>query len=368
MRLFFLFLFFSVCVVLSGRGNESIYATKKNLSAEWKVFDGKHYVQSDNAQTNTLYIQVDPLANPKHYLVIQSKQFLDIFIDGRLVASKTVRQIFSLDSLSKTLAGKPFLVAIHAEGPLNFQQLTTTLSLKGVIQQKLSYESMLEQRMPSSFRDFVVVALVLLFGYWVVSIRVSPRLFADYFSITKLFFGRETEDYQYFRITSATILFYGFSCLALSLVFFIINHFYDIPVISGVTQTNSFPFYITQWLLLSLVLFCVLLLKIFILFLLASVFDINEIAGFQFFNFMRLLLIVLVVVTVSISSYFLLHGLDPSVYQIFYKILGWVMFFWIVMIFLKLVARVPFSPIHLFLYICATEIIPFLVTVKILYK
>jgi hypothetical protein len=370
MRLGFFFLLFCFCVSHGVNGSNNTFIDKKDLRGEWKFFDGKRYasVRDNGDQPNTIYIQVDPIATPQHYLLIQSEQQLNIFIDGQLVSSRAKNLIISLDSLSKRLSGKPFQVAIHSQEPLNFKKLRTTLSIKGSVQHKSDIEQSIELRAPTSFRDFVIIVLVILFVYWIISIRVSPRLFADYFSVSKLFFGRETEDYQYFRITSATILFYGFSCLALSLIFFITDHFYDIPVISGINEASSFFYLIGQWLLLSVVLFCVLLIKIIILFVLANIFDIREIAGFQFFNFMRLLLMVLVLLTIVISSYYLLHGLAPSVYQVFYKILGWVMLFWTVMIFFKLVSRVSFSPIHLFLYICATEIIPFLVTVKILYK
>jgi len=371
MRIGFLFLILSFCVIkITIANDKGVYAEQKDLKTEWKYFDGKKYVYvEDNEEGhNTIYLQINPLTTPRHYLIIQSEQLLNIFINGQLLSSQVAQKTISLDSLSSRLSGKSFLVAIHAQEPLSFRGLKTSLSLKAALQQSESEATPIELRAPTSFRDFVIVVLITLFVYWVISIRVSPRLFADYFSVSKLFFGRETEDYQYFRITSATILFYGFSCLTLSLFFFIINHFYNIPVISGITEVDSFLYLITQWLLLSIVLFGVLLIKIIILFVLANIFDIREIAGFQFFNFMRLLLIVLVLLAVTISSYYLLHGLESSVYQIFYKILGWVMLFWIVMIFFKLVSRVPFSPIHLFLYICATEIIPFLVTVKILYK
>jgi hypothetical protein len=371
MRLSLLYFLFCLSVTHNVNGSgENTLIKEKDLKGEWKFFDGKKYsIVAIEDQHNTIYLQIDPIATPKHYLIIQSEQFLDIFIEGQLIASQVVQQIISLDSLSKQFSGKPFQVAIHARELINLQKLETNLSVKGAQQNSnRSPDTSIELREPGSFRDFVVLVLVILFVYWVISIRVSPRLFADYFSVTKLFFGRETEDYQYFRITSATILFYGFSCLTLSLFFFITDHFYDIPVIPGMNSANSFIYFIGQWLLLSLILFSALLVKIILLFMLANIFDIKEIAGFQFFNFMRLLLIILVLLTLSISSYYLLHGLEPTVYQVFYKILGWVMLFWIVMIFFKLVSRVPFSLIHLFLYICATEIIPFLVTVKILYK
>lgn len=98
----------------------------------------------------------------------------------------------------------------------------------------------------------------------------------------------------------------------------------------------------------------------------ASLFGIRDIAGFHFFNFTRLLFVSVGILTLVLSGYNLLHGQQQEVYDILLSILTWVIGGWVVLLFLKLTNRVTYAVFHLFSYICATEIIPFLLVVKVL--
>jgi hypothetical protein len=102
-------------------------------------------------------------------------------------------------------------------------------------------------------------------------------------------------------------------------------------------------------------------------FVIALLFGTREVAGFHFLNFIRLSLVSVGLLTLVLVFYFLLHGQRVGVYNFLYMTLGWILTGWIVLFFLKLVNRVRHSVFHLFSYICATEIIPVLVIIKILY-
>jgi hypothetical protein len=47
--------------------------------------------------------------------------------------------------------------------------------------------------------------------------------------------------------------------------------------------------------------------------------------------------------------------------------LGWILVTWVILFFLKLTNRMHYGPFHLFSYICATEIIPVVLLIKVLY-
>jgi hypothetical protein len=341
----------------------------KDLYTEWQVSDGHQFFSYQKYETSvsTIYLIIDLSNFKSHSISIESRQPFNLFINGQLAMEGQLRGMISLDSLSHAFKTHTALLAINTNNQnIDSNSLTTYLCNNDLL--PTSNTNNAELRTTDYFRDFVLTALIILFIYWVILVRLSPRLSADYFSIAKIFFGRETEDYQYFRLTSANILFYGFSCLLLGITIFIVAHFYTIDFIVDYTYGASYFRYFLQWILLSLLLLIILSIKIFLIFLLTSLFKVNEIGGFQFFNFMRVLLVMSVTITVLISSYYILHGQHVDVYGIAYKMIGWIMLFWVIIIFFKLVSRVPFSPFHLFLYICATEIIPFLITVKILYK
>jgi hypothetical protein len=109
-------------------------------------------------------------------------------------------------------------------------------------------------------------------------------------------------------------------------------------------------------------------LKTVVVYISSSLFDIRESAGYHYFNFIRLLLVVATTLTLILAGYYILNGVEKGVYSFLFETLGWVIGIWTIILFFKLSYRVRFSPIHLFSYICATEILPFLIIVKILYK
>jgi hypothetical protein len=71
--------------------------------------------------------------------------------------------------------------------------------------------------------------------------------------------------------------------------------------------------------------------------------------------------------TVILFFYFVLHGQNENFHVILLKIISWLLVGWMFLIILKLSRRMSHSMFHLFSYICATELIPLLITIKILY-
>ena len=88
--------------------------------------------------------------------------------------------------------------------------------------------------------------------------------------------------------------------------------------------------------------------------------------GFHFFNFTRLLLVFVGLLTLILITYHLLHGQQKGVYVFLLETVSWILGGWAILLFLKLTNRIPYAVFHLFSYICATEIIPFLLIVKVL--
>ena len=106
--------------------------------------------------------------------------------------------------------------------------------------------------------------------------------------------------------------------------------------------------------------------KMLVVYIIASLFGVRDTAGFHFFNFIRLLLVILGILTLVLATYYVLHGQQKGFYSFLYELLNWILGGWVILLFIKLANRVQYSVFHLFSYICATEIIPFLLIVKVL--
>jgi hypothetical protein len=338
---------------------------KKNLQSDWLVNNGSQYTafQKADLPLRTIYFSVKPDNFRGDYLFVTDRKEFSLLINGKLLIDQTKKAVLSLDSLQRIFPESTFFVAVHGSENVNPETLHTVLFSKVVVANLLAEEKQLPRK--TSFRDFVVIGILILFIFLVGVIRLNPRLSSDYFSVTKLFSLRDTDSDQfYYRITSGNILFYLLISLALAFVIILIGQFVEIGIRDLTTADFSVSMLI--WLRVCLVIFAFLFIKMFLVHTVASLFGIREIAGFHFFNFTRLLLVSVGLLTLVIGTYNLLRGQQPEVYNVMLNVLTWITGGWVILLFLKLTNRVTYAVFHLFSYICATEIIPFLLIVKVL--
>ncbi|MBA4057113.1 MAG: hypothetical protein C0490_20540, partial [Marivirga sp.] len=289
-----------------------------------------------------------------------------LFINGQLIKKSRSSIKLKIDSLKTGLGSSILQVMIY-------QKRIHEAGLETVVESEITETPLNTEFTPaqfSSFRDFAIVGMLVLMVMLIVIIQLNPKLAADYFSVTKIFSMREGEDSQaYSRITSSiNILFYAYSSLMLGYYLMIIFHFLSPQyTIALAFESTTFWEAIFRWLELSVLVLGLFFLKIVLVYGLSFVFGMREIGGIHFFNWVRLLLGVFGVLTIILFLYFITHGYRESFYGFLLGTMSWVLAGWTVLIILKLSRQMDHSIFHLFSYICATELIPFLITIKVLY-
>jgi len=358
-------IFFGCLTLLAGQATAQ-HIAKKDLVYDWRVFTDNHYESfSDNRNLKTIYFLVDADKFSHDRLCIRATEPFSLFINGKLAVEQNGK--FSIDSLAKKYSSSRLLVAIH-QGKIIPSALQTTIEAP----MPINTASFLSADRPATFfRDFVVVALILLLLLLIVVMRLNPKLASDYFSITKIFSLREGDDSQVrTRIsTSTNVLFYGFCSLIIGFYLLIIFHFLT-PVYAAANyfKTSSFLSAVAQWIELSLLVLGIFVVKMILIYAVSNMFGARDVAGIHFFNWIRMLLVVFGILSVIVFTYFVLRGHSVGVNMLLLKLIAWCLVVWTVLIFLKLNGRSGYSLFHLFSYICATEIIPLVIIITVLYK
>ncbi|HEY3430894.1 MAG TPA: DUF4271 domain-containing protein [Cyclobacteriaceae bacterium] len=336
---------------------------KKDLAADWLVYEDGQYQKFENHAASTIYLKLNTNQYAGDVLHLESREPFSLFINGKL-SSTNSRFLLDIDSLSK-LFEPTLLISIHQ--PSGMHQLSTTIEshvrqTAGVL--------LPEKRKPSHFRDFTVVAALALIILLITMIRLNPKLASDYFSPTKIFSIHDGDDSQlYSRITSSTnILFYVFCSLMLGFYMMVVFQFvaerYPIAL-----QFQNLTFWdaMWNWLRFSMVLLLFFFAKIVVVYGLSRLFGFQGIAGVHFFNWARVIIVIFGVACVILSFYFIARGQSEGFFNVLFKFLSWTLAGWMILILLKLRSKTEHSVFHLFSYICATELIPFLFIIKILY-
>lgn len=342
---------------------------KKNLQAEWQVFDGKSYRYFSVADegVRAIYIRFAPDNFKGDTLYIAGINPFSFFVQGKLWADRVSALNLAVDSLKKINSGEVWL-AVHGDEGISGNNLTTQV-LSDLGKHVLDDQAPLV-RTKTHAKNFVVVGGVVLLAFFVLILRLNPRLTFYYFSVSRLFAMRESDEGQFTRIaSSANILFYLFASMLVAYGLLVAAHQMEDPYkLIRFLKEESFGMMMLRWLYTTAFVLAALFLKALVVRFFAVLFDIRDQSGFHFLAFVRVTLLIGFLIAIFVAGGYLIRGASAGWTAVFYTALFWFLLGWSILIFLKLLRRVNFSVFHLFSYLCATELIPFLVTIKVLYE
>jgi hypothetical protein len=337
----------------------------ENLSGQWQTYQLGEYKSYDgSAKVDAIYIRLKPSAYPGRDLAISSCFNYFVFLNGRIIGESKGDRVYDLDSLAKANKSSDLLITIFQKN-LSQQTLLTKLTSR-------STDITDNVIKPTSFfKDFVILAGLIIIILFVLAIRLNPKLSSDYLSLQKTISLRDADDSQSnARLTnSSNVQFYIMTSMLLSLFFIMIFKFVPAEYALSTSFTSeSFWKTVVLWLLTTLAIVGIFLIKIIIIFSLTRLFGLRGLARIHYFNWVRLLLIVFGTASVIIFIYFISRGLSPGFFEVLLYLVVGVLVAWTLIVFLKLNNKSEHSMFHLFSYICATEIIPLLITIKVLFQ
>lgn len=352
------FLLFLQCVMVMAQ--EALVT--RDLQQDWLIYTGTQYESyTDQTDISSIHIRILAKEGVGDYLRVKSTRPFSFFLNQELLSAETRQIRLSIDSLRKAQGLHDFFLTIHAR-KISPENISTQLVHYPLITTLDAQHA----RPATFFRDFVLVASFIILVLLMVIISLNPKLASDYFSVTKIFSLRESEDnIVYTRITSSgNFLFYGFSSLTIG--FFLIMLFTYLPQ-KRLLPWSSFQEIVVRWIILSAWITVIFLVKMLIIYVVATLFKLREVAGMQFFNWVRVLFLVVGFSVLLVVISILTRNESEGWFYFFYGATGWVLILWIGLAFFKIAAKARIGLFHLFSYLCATEIIPSLIVLKILY-
>ncbi|MCX8489701.1 MAG: DUF4271 domain-containing protein, partial [Cyclobacteriaceae bacterium] len=189
-------------------------------------------------------------------------------------------------------------------------------------------------------------------------------------NLNKLFsFQDRDESTLALRIASSVnLLVYLFCSSFLALILLVSFHLMgtQISIASRFTVRSTGQGF-QQWIFLSAIIFGLLILKLVWLVILNSLFGFRDIVRIQFFNFVRVILIAMSALTLITVVYFVANVQNQKYFFHLITILSIIFSVSAVVIYFKLMARMPYHFFHLFSYLCASEIIPLVVLIKVFF-
>lgn len=351
---FFFFLFF----VHSGQAQWR--NVSEDLRPNWMVVIDNKYVPFDHQHTQAIHLAIDENYFGRQ-IEFSHKQQYGIFVDGRLVKVHAGVWKMNVDSL-RTLSPSFQMLSVFMPDKIQFLQM------------KLNYRVANEDRSSiprssSHFADFVILASLLLFVFFVILYRSNTSLTLDYLNITKVFLIQSREEaITTGRIgSSANLLFFGFISLCTSLMLLIIAS-EGYPSVT-LPIPHSFPslLWLSMWWIgISVAIFLLLITKLFLIWLMTQLFRFRDTVRFQYFNFVRSIYGSMIISGLLGAGYYIGQFQNPEFFRFLLLVICGLLTLSSAFLFLKLLSRTGSTVFHLFSYLCGSEIIPLMILIKVL--
>lgn len=338
----------------------------KDFAKDWMFFDSEKklpLVKKSDFEGNTVHFYVDQSTLQNSYLSIDYPFEFSVFINGQLFKTAVGNALFSIED-QKAISSRAEII-IYSNKLNPYLLNTTSLKIIDTSLDPLQEDVVLvNPRNREVFTNFYLLSIIGLLIYFTIIATYSGRSIAEYFKIERALSPRELdENLLKTRIfTGANVTIYLFICL-------LIAHL----IMSTVYLSGAFPerelFYpssvmdaIGNWLRLSFVLLTGLFLKYLLLQLASSLFQVRDFLNSHFYNFLRLsLMIALALSVITGIVYYSIYNYQNEIYSAFYQIMLLASLPVIFILYLKLMNASSYKNLHLFSYLCATELIPFVV-------
>ncbi len=364
----FLFLLLFACLASISMA-QSPSADVNDLRPQWMRFEEGKYelVKTGEDPGDVVYFEIETTRFRASHLSINSSKPFFLFINGQVAGEFTGAHLFKMDSLTAAFQASLLMVSIYQR---NINPLDLNTSVITSLRVAEVEASAIPLKPATFFRDFVILAGLMIMILLLLVVRINPKLASDYFSVAKIFSLREVEDVQSSTRLGGTsnIPFYLICSLLLGFFMMIVIHHlpgeYELPLyFRGTTFGSS----LLLWLKFSLVIMGVFLVRIIMIYGLTRLFGLRGLARIHFFNWVRVLLVVSGVISTILFIYFISRGQNAHVFVVFMSLMIGILTAWVIIVFLKLSGKTEHAMFHLFSYICATEIIPLLITFKVLF-
>ncbi|QSE98335.1 DUF4271 domain-containing protein [Fulvivirga lutea] len=342
----------------------------QDFSNNWVFFNGSEIlplVKKSDFSGNIISFSVDKTSMQDALIRVSHPKAYSVFVNDELIETGSGDIYLDLNDLG--INDSEINLTVYSKELNPYLLITSALKL---VDQSLSPISndvvIVNPRSKESFKSFYIAAWIIILVYLAALLTYYPRMLDEYFRVTRAFSPRELdENLLKNRIfTGTNISFYVFISLSLGLL-----------IISTIHLSGLFPeqlrYYpdtmlmgLINWLFISLLVLASILLKYIIISVFTSLFQLKDFLSNHFYNFLRLGLIITMPLNVFIGVvYFGIYQYPHTIYQSVYSLLLYASLLVVAIIYLKLMNSGGYKNLHLFSYLCGTELIPYVIILNL---
>ncbi|MGK7389306.1 MAG: DUF4271 domain-containing protein [Candidatus Cyclobacteriaceae bacterium M2_1C_046] len=344
------------------------WALLQNLNENWFYYDEQWKPVTDQFdEYDAIYFKTGTSGLAGKYLIIQHPGRFAVFLDEKIIVVEDDSLALPLDSLQRHYQFNPnTMLSIHAP-QLEAQNLKTLLMTRYFTEGEPEVDDIIniEKREAINYYSFFAVAFLLVLILLTVIKVYYPRHFMDFYNIGKTLSARDTDE-SFLRGR----LFSRINLMIMILQCFIVGLFISLFIIFLDVTTEerykSFTDYLSLWVNASLFVAGFIIIKFLLIRNFTSLYNMGNFSTPHFISYMR---IISQVFGLAIVLFYIgIYGIGWQTSQPFNTLINVVLILLalsIGFIYLKLINNSSYKLLHLFSYLCATEILPYVVVLKL---
>lgn len=343
----------------------------KSLDDDWLVYSKKYeayvpFTTSSKDKVTAINQKLDLKKYKNYNLNFIAAPELALFINKKLVFKNTSKQAKYMQiNISEIIDEKN----IHHE-LLTFYNENYNLPLdhvfigfeKEILNKPVGNNIVVLKRIIKETDVYILCYLLILSLLAILKTRY-PRRFSEFFSFNYMLPNNASDDLVIKSLSTPGLLFILINSFAIALIYLLTNHF--------LTNSGFSPTYVSLSYFLKLAFFVILFFtaKFVFMKIIGWIYNIEAIVKIQFFELVKVLLnfniLIVSLLVISLSFPFFEHRFSSSIF-----------IYLVLFVFLIVVLRNSFlifklsgfRNLYLFSYLCTTEILPFVIMIKIFTK
>ncbi|MEQ8684334.1 MAG: DUF4271 domain-containing protein [Imperialibacter sp.] len=362
--LLLLFSFFVLCEATAqdGGATRRIQEERWFYSTESNSFEPSFKVTSPDPALVGFYIQLN--GDYLHFLRICAPIGTAVWVDSQLTLGETQEDCFQLDLAEwrSKFAKDSVFVVLHKQTGLLFSSDITAIAhgASGVTNDNVIVPVKRSVDKREHFILLFTIAFFVTTGFFRLQFS---RIFRSFIDLNRvLSFRVRDEMVSGFRLLSTSSITIHILVSMLAAFFLTIGQSYLSPeVLSAPTLSN----YISEWAVYALLILAFLLSKRFLIQIFGEVFQMRGAIYLQVFEYLRTIFILLSIALFVYVLFFYLFGTASQ--WLISNMAGFAIAFLIsvmLLMFYKLAFETRYQKLHLFSYLCATEILPAILLIK----
>lgn len=365
-KLSFVFFLLTCWYTSNAQDQVSGYEHLYDLSNGWfyKTNDGfLPFIPENGGFTRSIAFEVNPMRYSENHIRIEAPVSGSVFFNGQLIYNNedSIHLNLSCDSLA-LFYDKDIQISIYIPTGVSRQLKTDIVHKKEVLESFMPELGAVPRKEVDHSRYYIVIIFLALTILLLVT--SERRTYNELYSFSQISMGRVRDDsiYKLKLFDWPNLGFYLFHCGLLSLLLLLFERFNQIGY--SFHYVTGMPFLI-RWVLISIIIFLGFIGKYLLIKNLGILYDMKSAANYYFFEYLRMSMVFFgilgILVTILIIRW-------PDWLHVFSGIgLDAVIIFMIIrfiVIFIRVGKLTPFKNLHLFSYLCTTEILPMVVGIN----